>query len=464
MQNVLLLTIDCLRADRLRHAKQHLPKQLAQLATESDYFTQAFATGPRTAESFPGILTSTYSLAFGGTWRLPAEIISVAQVLQQSGRATGAFHSNPFLSANLGYDRGFATFWDSSEQTPVTSRVGAKVMNWISSDSWLYRLLRRAARQFESSVGLSHYVRAEKVTEMAVQWLSEQEQPFFLWLHYMDMHYPYAPPEKYLRQLRSNNVNRRQQADLLVRSLENPDSITVDETQLLADLYDAGLLYIDEQIGRLRQQLTQIGRAEETLIIVTGDHGEEFLEHGEFGHGGEVHLLQDGQARIRLYDELLHVPLIIYAPTRTGQEIDEIVSLIDLPPTICDLLSIEAPDAWQGHSLVPLLDHAPGYECEGAFAEYAVREDNVRYPIVAYRTKQWKYIHDGASHQHHLYDLLTDPEEKNNCYHPTHPIAKMLQAKVKEHLKLAENSPYPVIEANLDALMVERLRNLGYVE
>lgn len=466
MHSVLLLTIDCLRADRLGcgGSRGQLSPRIDQLAKRSTVFAQAYATGPRTAESFPGILASTYPLTIHGSWDLPAEVVSLAQVLARAGYATAAFHSNPFLSANLGYSRGFDIFWDSSDQTPITSKVGARIMPRVKYDSALYRTLRRLVRRFEASVGLAHYVPADMVTDKALDWLEQQSGPFLLWVHYMDMHYPYAPPDDMLRQLRPEGIGKRQQTDLLVRSLERPESLTPAEAHVLADLYDAGLLYVDQQVDRLLNAVDTRFGVGTTVVILTGDHGEEFLEHGQFGHGALVHQLDGDRTRIRLYDELLHVPLIIRTPKPSAGVVDLLASLVDIPPTVADLVGAPTPETWQGVSLKPLLTGETVQLHRGVFSEYAVRTEEARLPVVAYRTQQWKYIHDGASGHHELYDLLEDPGEQANRYRLGHAVLPALQEAVRQHLLQADAGIPPTDEAALDAKMVERLVGLGYLE
>lgn len=489
MKNILLITIDSLRASQLAVSNQPPPAHILHLANRGVCFTHAFATGPRTAESFPAILASTYPISFGGYWRLPPDLVSLAQVLASGGLATAAFHSNPYLSANLGYDRGFQVFWDSSQQTPFTTRLGARLMTHLRHESPLYRLLRRFARQFESSFGLAHYLQAQPLTNLAVHWLQAQPRPFFLWLHYMDLHYPCAPPARFLKRVHPRGFSRTTQADLMVRSLESPASITPAENGMLLDLYHAALLYVDEQIGRLLQALSALEILHDTLVIITSDHGEEFQEHGQFGHAGQVHDLSAGQPRIRLYDELLRVPLIFHGPGLQPLESDELVSLIDLPVTIADLFGLHpaftpaslptqptnlppgqppenppVPD-WQGLSFKSLLFGDTQALHREIFAEYAVRDGSVHYPIIACRTREWKYIHDGVHSQHHLYHLVSDPAEQQNLYHPHHPALPPLQDAVFQHLELAPNSPRPLAtQVNLDPLLLERMRSLGYME
>lgn len=469
MLNILLITVDCLRADRLGNmGRNHfLVPHISRLAKESVVFTKAFATGPRTAESFPGILASTYPLAFGGTLSLPTDCVTLAEVLKNAGFSTAAFHSNPFLSSSFGYGKGFELFWDSREKTPMTSKLGTQIMPRLNHESHLYRLLRKLLRSFEIEVGVSHYVQAEVVTAQAIDWLRQSESPFFLWVHYMDMHYPFSPPARCVRQVHVTAIGKQQRARLLVKAVDDPTSLTREEIQVLKDLYDAGLVYVDQNIGALLDVLKHLGALNNTVVVLTADHGEEFLEHNGFGHGANIHVLdEESKARIKLYDELLHVPLIARVPDLDipPQEIPALVSLVDIGPTLVDLLWNGMVDRWQGTSLTPLLCGKTESIRDGVFSEYVVRNGTTDWPVVSYRTQKWKYIHDGTSERYELYDLTGDPAEVRNMYSADVSSVSMLQQKVREHLALAPSDTTTITEPDVAPEVVERLRGLGYIE
>ncbi|HUW14840.1 MAG TPA: sulfatase [Anaerolineae bacterium] len=468
MTNLVLLTVDCLRADRLGCLgyQRALSPHIDRLAGGSALFSRAFATGPRTTESFPAILASTYPLAFGGTFTLPEHLRTLAEVLAQQGYATAAFHSNPFLLSEFGYGRGFAHYWDAHEATAMSSKVGARVMPRLREDSRLYRLLRRLVRYFEAGAGVSYYVRAEEVNRRALQWLAEAAEPFFLWVHYMDMHYPFSPPERCIRQVRPGGIPRRQQARLMVRTLEDPATVTEAEAEAYRDLYDAGLLYVDESVGALLRALDGMDLLKDAVLMLTADHGEEFREHGDFGHGLQIHVPGADSVRIKLYDELLHVPLLVRAPgagVRPGR-IDALASLVDLGPTFLDLMGLEPVESWHGMSLAPLLRGEGAALREETYSEYAIRREGPWQAVVSCRTARWKYIHDGAFGRHELYDLHADPAEQDNLYGSSVPVLFELQEKIRQHLSLAHSSSAPAAEVEVDPEVAERLRGLGYLD
>ncbi|MFN2286548.1 MAG: sulfatase [Anaerolineae bacterium] len=468
MHNVVLLTVDCLRADRLgvMGQTQGLTPNLDALVSQSTVFPQAFAVGPRTPESFPAILASTYPLTFNADWHLPEKLTTLAEILQRAGYATAAFHSNPYLSLNLGYGKGFSSFWDSMETTSAVSKLASRAKLIIKRDSTLYRFLRRLARRFETQAEISYYTRAEEVNGRAIKWLQNQQSPFFLWLHYMDLHYPYNPPVSFVQRVRPEGIPKAQQADIVSRSLEKPESITQAETQILEDLYNAGLLYVDEGIGNLLSVLKQLNLFDDTFVFVTADHGEEFLEHGSFGHGVKIHLLKANRPILKLYDELLHVPLVLRSPISTmmPRRVSSLVSLIDLAPTLVDLLDIEEADCWQGISLVPLLKGNVDRLREGVFSEYAVRGETERWPIVSYRTSRWKFVYDGVEQGHELYDLECDPAEQNNIYATRPAILSELESAVHQHLADVRGETSQTTEGGITPEMIERFRGLGYIE
>lgn len=468
MTNLVLLTVDCLRADRLGCLgyERALTPHIDKLANESALFTRAFATGPRTTESFPAILASTYPLAFGGTFALPEHLVTLAAMLRTEGYATGAFHSNPFLLSRFGFGQGFEHYWDSHEATGMSSKLGARVMPRLRQDSRLYRLLRRLVRSFEARAGVSYYVRAEEVNRRALQWLAGVAQPFFLWVHYMDMHYPLNPPEHCIRQVHPGGIPRRQQGRLMVRTIEEPGAVTEAEAEAYRDLYDAGLLYVDESVGSLLDALAQMGQLDQTIVALTADHGEEFREHGDFGHGLQIHVPGVDSVRIKLYDELLHVPLLLRAAgagVRPGR-IDALASLIDLGPTFLDLLGLRPVESWQGVSLVPLLWGDGGSLREEVYSEYAIRREGPWQPVVSCRTARWKYIHDGAFGRHELYDLEADPAERHDLHGTGGSVLSALQEKVREHLTLFRYRPTTYRETEMDPEVAERLRGLGYLD
>lgn len=466
--NVLLITIDCLRADHAGFMGYDRPTtpNLDRLAAEALLCTNAFATGPRTAESFPGIIASAYALMYGGGYALTEHHITLAEVLNSAGYDTAAFHSNPYLSTNYGYDRGFATFWDSLEKTSGMSRAShrANMLRKINRHSALYRWARRLGT-LGQTVGRSQpFVRAGVLNGKVTRWLTSDPSPFFLWLHYMDPHYPYLPEDEHLRLFSGGSLPRWRMASVFSRMLEEPASVRGPERQLLIDLYDAEVRSMDAAIGQLLAHLRERRLYDDLLIVVTADHGEEFGEHGEFSHATWASEVQDGRVQPKLHDELLHVPLLLRFPRgeHAGERLDGLVSLVDVAPTILEVAGLEPPDRWCGQGFLPaMLENGQGRPF--VFSEYLVHNRGLKGPVIACRTEAWKYIHEGVFGRHELYDLENDSQEQQNVVELQPDMRDQLALHVGRHQELLEGTDGTAAEITVDDEVADRLRGLGYL-
>jgi arylsulfatase A-like enzyme len=467
-QNVLLITIDCLRADHagfMGYGRPATPN-LDRLAAECVTFRRAFATGPRTAESFPGILASAYPLLHGAGYALTDRHTTLSERLQRSRYRTAAFHSNPYLSTNYGYHRGFDTFWDSLDAVSQASKVGQRVnaVRKIDRHSFLYQLARRLGFLWQSFGRSQPFVRAELLNQRVTRWLAGRPHPFFLWLHYMDPHYPYLPPDEHFRLFAGGPLPRFRLGGLFAKMLEDPAALGPAGRGTLIDLYDAEIHAMDAAIGRLLDHLVAEGLYDDLLLVVTADHGEEFGEHGEFSHATWASEVRDGRVVTKLHDELIHVPLLIRLPGAqyAGTQVEGLVSLLDVAPTIAASLGIEPPEGWWGRSLLPLLT-GEGQARPFVFSEYQVHNRGFRGPVIACRTENWKYIHEGVFGQHELYDLNGDPGEGHNLFGRQPDVRDRLAAHVAEHLRHLEEAGGLPTEVEVDEELADRLRALGYI-
>lgn len=469
--NLILITIDCLRADHvgvLGYTKPTTP-HIDALAATGVVFTQAFANGPRTPASFPSILTSTYPLMYGGTVALSDERVTIAEALQQAGYFTAAFHSNPYLSGALNYGKGFDVFWDSMDEAPLVSRTGRRVRGLFSKSSRLYDLLRLINRLCDVQARRSPFTRGEAIIDRALGQLEAlSHQPFFMWLHFMDAHYPYLPSCEDLSLFYDRPLGKLQAARLLGKMLENPSQVTSEEIEVLQAFYDAQVYYVDQQCGHLLNYLEDNGWRENTLIAITADHGDEFGEHGDFSHATTL----SSRLSPRLYDELLHVPLIICprpSDRHTYQKrIDELVGLIDLGPTLLELLEVSVPANWLGKSLKWLMCGDRRGDSL-LIAEYVLDDDELlpgqsKREMVAVRTRKWKYIHDGMNGKNQLYNLSIDPGETVNLYAHEPETVRQFESVVSEHLAEVRSRSDEIRDLEPDEMIVERLRALGYID
>jgi arylsulfatase A-like enzyme len=432
--NQILLTIDCLRADhlsRLGYSKKTTPN-LDNLAGDGALFTQAISVGTNTPTSFKAMFTSTYPLMHEGQLYITESVTTLAQVLKEHGYSTAAFHFAPWLSSHNGYVKGFDAFDDGIQKWRVESwlsRPKELVKRAIGKNVRLYQFLAQIY-----AVRLAISFKAEVLNEKAISWLSGNPNNFFLWIHYMDVHEPYLPSSKLTAALKSYHILK-----LHKKAIYSPDSLSPGEVSKLVDLYDAKISHVDEIIGSLLRTLRQRNVLDDTFVIVTADHGQQFMEHGGHGHSGSP------------YDELIRVPLIIVGPGLKTKVISQQISLLDLAPTILDMLKVEKPKAFLGNSLIPLIK---GDKVKAGNSE-AISETAFGRPIrtrrgikprldinhrqISLRTCKWKYIYTEVG-QDELYDLEGDPGEKKNIIDIKPGIATELRAKIMAHIEFEEKS------------------------
>ena len=321
IRNVVLLTLDALRADHVSaygYERETTPN-LDAFAEGGIRFENAYSLSTHTREAIPGLLSGRYpSECVTDDYELGAD--TVASRLRKTEYTTGAFHSNPYVSRAYGFDRDFDTFDD---------------------DLYLgqHKLIALAQRALDK-VRNRHYARAEEINERALELVDSTEEPFFLWAHYMDPHGPYSPLREYQEVFHDEYVGMKRAQELYKRSvLEDPEGVTDAERRELVNLYDEEIRYADAQLGRFLDELESRGLLEETLVILTADHGDAFGERGYFGHPRE------------LDEELLRVPLVVHAPGLSSGEVETPASLADVVPTILEAAGVAGDRDLPGESL-----------------------------------------------------------------------------------------------------------------
>lgn len=451
MTNVLLVTVDSLRADHLGcygYNRETTPV-LDDMAAGSNLFTNVFAHSGTTRTSFPAILTSSYALMYGGYERVSDRRTVVAEPLSEAGYQTAGFHSNLFLSADFGYDRGFDTFYDSKSDPSFTAKLRQFVKQNLDQDGLLFRFLKRSFEATEKHAGVevgSAYVSADDITDMAIEWLDgvNPSEPTFLWTHYMDVHHPYLPPERHQRPIRDDPIDHRRATRLRRKMLEEPDEVTEEERQTLIDLYDAEIRFTDHEIGRLVSHTRE--RLEgDTVVVVTADHGEEFADHGGYSHN-------------TVHDEGIHVPLIV-DDGGDGGTYDDLVGLLDVAPTVLDYADASKPDSFLGHSVRRLVEGGD-WPRDEVFGNWGGPEPGERQFF--YRNREWKYLRTRTGEE--LYDLDADPGEHENVLAENPEVADRLRARVDEHEHEVEATHEDLGDVEMDEDVKERLAQLGYTD
>jgi len=346
--NVILLSADALRADHCScyGYDRNTTPNLAQFASEHTFFKNAYSASSHTREAVPALLSGEPpSVCVSDEYALATD--TIATLLADTEYATAGIHSNPYVSRAYGFNRDFDYFDDDL-------RLGQ------------HKILALAQRALDK-LRRRHYARAETINKRALSWIDSTEEPFFLWAHYMDPHGPYCPPQEYQGMFDDETSSMKRAQNLYKRAaVTDPDSITDAERQELLNLYDAEIRYTDDQIKAFLDGLESRGLLEETIVIITADHGDAFGEHDYYGHPRE------------LDEELTKVPLIVDG-IEDGADVDVPISTLDIVPTVLDAVG-EPISELPGVSLFDVVDSPE------AFAERSVVQS------VRGDSKETKYI------------------------------------------------------------------------
>ncbi len=417
--SVLFILVDTLRADHISaygYPRLTSPA-IDALALDSVVFSDAVSQAPVTIPSVLQILTG--QLLIGKS--IPTSTPTLAQIFQNAGYSTMAVVDNPILeSRETGIEVGFDSFFTNAV---VDERLDQQ-----------------------------HYktnTPADVITQRAIRWLEDRSdsRPFFTWLHYFDPHDPYSPPypqdSPFLQASDSGRPESMQVGDIrrspLAQQKRPPDAppISARQRARVIDLYDSEIRYLDRSLGDLFEYLKLAGLYDETLIVLTSDHGEAFGEHGEWMHGRSLHRNQ------------LHVPLLIKLPQSEPRQrkVDTPVQLIDLAPTLCAYLRIDCGSAARDRNI---LEHS--YTDTFALWNF----------WIAVRDESWKLIYHTTTRDAQLYDLASDPtEQRDRAQSEPETLARML-AKKDELLESSWKHHEAVLEQSIQ--QAEQLKELGYLQ
>jgi arylsulfatase A-like enzyme len=437
--NVLFIAIDTLRSDRpgCYGNSRGLTPHIDALAREGARFERCFAHAPWTLPAFASILTSLYP--------------------EQHGAGGGLqFHGAQGAATDFrGLARGVPTMPESFRDAGYATMAVVNV-DFLSPPFGLTRGFEHCDVRFSENNEDMRDARA--TTDAALGWLAKHEdKAFFLFVHYFDPHAEYRPPQPFRRKFAAAPDResdgfvfgtREQVAKLRLHLLP----LVADDVQRAAQLYDGEVAYVDDEIGRLLAQIAKSGLDERTLVVLTADHGEEFLDHGGWEHGHT------------LYDELLHVPLIVRQKGRIAPRVaPDLVAHVDVAPTVCSLCAVAAPSAAAGHDLSPLLLRG-----EPAPRSTALAFGNFwGAPLRALRDDEYKLIVKPAEREHgearELYRWRDDPRETRDLAASMPDVVARLSAELaRAEQDLAAHGFGDGPRVALTAAQVQRLKGLGY--
>ncbi len=439
--NVLLITIDTLRRDHVSaygESPAHTPRMDA-LAEEGLLFWNALTPTPETGPAHASILTSLHPLrheVISNGHHLARGFRSVAEELQDEGYATGAFLSSFAVNHRLGLDQGFDVYEDDfvPRVRGFTSILGARwamsalmVLGTPHDYPWL---LERGGAE---------------TNRLASSWIRARgDRPWFAWVHYFEPHAPYEGPDA--------TVDHRSFLS------ERDPTYTEAEAAELRRLYAHEAELSDDLVGELLDLLDELELADNTLVVVTSDHGEQLGEHGIwFHHHG-------------LYDESLQVPLIVRAPgiELTTHRVDQQVRLMDIAPTMLEYIKLDPLEPSEG---AELLGYGTGVRDRDLACTLFGRKTaslsegtlfGMRLPAQIGdegETHDAKYIYDPASAKEELYDLSTDPDEQTDLAADQREAVERCRQLVEREMNAAKD-----LAADVDADEIKKLQAMGYVE
>ncbi len=439
---IVLIVIDTLRADFLGCYGFRGPSSpnLDDLAQESLRFTRAYAPAPWTKPSMASLWTGLVALGHGVTnhegrmWGdateamtkgvLPADRVTLAQRLRERGYRTAGFVANPWITAEYGFDRGFETY----REVLGTPKA-----------------------------------RADSVLAFAEEWLQARRpnEPWFLYVHLMDVHGPYDAPEAFYETIRSSgaadtlvrlsrlDVN---QAPLYLRSLRWVEGMDQHDLGVWRARYAAGVRSVDREVGGLIDRLREQGWLDRAHVVVTSDHGEELFDHGGWDHGKALH------------EELVRIPLLIRPPGGLGApgRHDGVVSLIDLLPTLLNWAGADPIPDTDARDLTPILGD-PTHLVPREAVLGAVRGGPEEIGMVM---GSHKILYHAEDQETRLFDLDRDPREQRDLAREEPELAAALRDRLLAIL--AARSDLPLFRIPGDPqerpAREELLRSLGYID
>ncbi len=424
--SLLLITIDTLRADRLPFYgyNRDTAPFLGKLAEQGIVFTNAYSTSSWTVPSVTSMITGVYPHSHGvvrGTIKkgqiceqriVPRELQNLPAQLRALGYRTYAVTANSHLMKELGFGRGF--------------------------DRYL-------------CVGFRD---AEKVNQAFLRWMDEiksHKGPVFIWLHYFDPHIPYRGKQPWLRQYQPDETDKE---FALINSAVRPErlrQIIEKNGQRFLDLaqahYDSEVNYCDAQIKNLFQEFPLLERF---TVVFTADHGDEFMEHKELGHSNN------------LYNETVRIPLFVRFPERKQTtRSDEVVSLVDVAPTLLSLAGGNAPPSWQGRAFFDQKGNTVSLNNRSVLAHL---HHDVDLPLNALIGRDWKIITNDKTKASELYNLKNDPKERSNLAQSQSEKTKQQSAMLQHLISALPPAPAEGEKKKIQKEKAEMLQSLGYVQ
>lgn len=483
-KNIIIIVMDTANFSSVADVRESTDTALSQVADRGTEYTRAFTASSWSLPSHASLFTGTYPSKHGahaGYKNLENPTPYLPEILRERGYETVAVSNNTWISEEFGFGEGFDTFYKTWQYVQSDTDLGEIARTKEGREKLRSVVSRlREGNPLVNAINAVYgqYIRkqeddgAKQTNKWLEQWLRQRNEsrPFFLFINYLEPHLEYRPPERVAEQFLPSDVSYEEAMNVpqdAWRYIAGKIDLSDRDFEVLRALYRAEIAYLDMRIGELKQQLVEAGEWENTIFVVTGDHGENIGDHGLMDH------------QYCLYDTLLHVPLIIDGGSFSrGGETDRLVQLVDLAPTL--LKAIDVPlssiPEFQGSSFHPNSNTQPR---ERIFAEYLspqpsmealekrvglVPESVYQYDrsLRAIRTGEYKFIR-GSDGSRELYNVTVDPGEKRNIADEKSEITTELDKQLtdwKESFKHADVSG----SAEMSTATQNRLEDLGYLQ
>lgn len=426
-KNIVLLTIECLRKKECS-IPSNVPN-LHRIAEKSLVYENFYSSSSWTPPSVYSIFTSKYPLMDEGRVSISKHDVTLAEILQKNGYYTLGLTNGAWLSRYFGFNKGFVDFYGGVGDIRRNS-FPFGLQRLISKKGSKVKILRYLNRY-------KNYLRprkraSDKLNSTALKWLNNYlgDRPFFLWIHYPETHEPYYQSSRVTNYRFGEiwHLNEKVMKDIRTRK-RGELQLSPDEKMMLLDLYKLDLNYVDRKVGDLLEKLEALGYVDEdTYVFITGDHGQQFLEHGDFGHG------------VYLYQELCNVPLLIYNRNLGSNKREEFVSGVDIAPSILHLAGVTPPS----HFLGECIFHAPNADKDIILQEgrdkrcdFILKGNSAYLDVRKYKISLVKNPYKiiiNSNGQNELYNLEKDPNEQRNLANTEITIFNDLHKRLEKHL------------------------------
>ena len=483
--NIVLIVMDTVRAADIFQPQTQscITPAISTIADGGIRFEQAVTTAPWTLPSHASLFTGSYPSKHGahaGHKQLGPGLKTLAEVFTDANYETVAVSNNTWISEEFGFARGFETFYKTWQYVQSETDLGKIAREEEGADK--IRGVADAISDGNPFVNLANAIYgqffrkteddgAKRTNEWIEDWVSTRDEtrPFFLFANYLEPHLEYRPPEEHTERHLPVGVSYEEAMSISQDAwgyIAGTVDLTDEDMEILRALYRAEISHLEERINEVKETLQEAGEWEDTMFIVTSDHGENIGDHGLMDH------------QYALYDTLLHVPLFIHGGPFENDDIDDLIQLVNLPPTILDTLDIEAPEfrkQMQGTSFHPdatesrefaVADYmAPQPSMDALTKRVGNLPDHVQKynrSLRAIRTDQHKYIR-GSDGSTELYDVQSDPGETKEISDNNEDVVEALDEELDEWLDSFEHAE-ATGDVSMDDDTKSRLEDLGYLQ